>query len=485
MSTAASPPESPGVAELVARERRVPARSVSAVIELLGGGATIPFIARYRKESTGGLDEVALREIAERSRYLTELAERRVTVQEAIAERGKLTPELARAIADCKTKTELEELYAPFKSKRRTRGEIAKELGLEPLADLIWNRRGSGDVRAAARPFVEKNPEIADAMAAIDGAVDICSERVAEDPRARRIVLEALRRGVVRVKKSSKHKSTKTKFDDYADYAEPLAKVASHRYLAICRGEREGILKPAFELDQDGVLNELERTFGIRGADAWTELLRRAIADAFSRLLLGSARSSVRSELADRAERDAIGIFAKNLEKLLLAPPFGANWVLGIDPGQRTGCKWAVVDTTLALVENGVFNLVQGAEAERAAEQALAKVLQRHPISARGGRQRHAWPGDRKLRALGAEEERKRAGFCASSSAKPARASTRRATSHAKELPDLDLTVRGAVSIARRLHGPAGRAGQGRPEEHRRRSVPARRRRESARRKAR
>ena len=313
-STSAAPRENPGVAELVARERRVSPGSVSAVIALLEGGATIPFIARYRKDSTGGLDEVVLREIAERSRYLAELAERRLAVREAIAERGKLTPELARAIADAKTKTELEELYAPFKSKRRTRGEIARELGLEPLADLIWTRRGSGDVRVAARAFVEKNPELESLEAAIDGAVDICGERVAEDPRARRIVLEALRRGVVRVKKSSKHKALKTKFDDYADYAEPIPKVASHRYLAICRGEREGILKPSFELDQERVLEELEQTFAVRGTDAWTELLRRAIGDAFSRLLLGSARSSVRSELLDRAERDAVGIFAQNLE---------------------------------------------------------------------------------------------------------------------------------------------------------------------------
>jgi uncharacterized protein len=444
---------SAGIAELVARERRVSAGAVSAVIALLEGGATIPFIARYRKDSTGGLDEVALREIAERSRYLTELADRRLAVRDAIAERGKLTPELERAIADTKTKTELEELYAPFKTKRRTRGEIARELGLEPLADLIWTRRGSGDVRVAARAFVEKNPKLESAEAAIDGAVDICCDWVAEDPRARRIVLETLRRGVVRVKKSSKHKALKTKFDDYADYAEPIPKIASHRYLAICRGEREGILKPAFELDQERVLHELERTFAVRGSDAWTELLRRAIGDAFSRMLLGSARSSVRSELLDRAERDAVGIFAKNLEKLLLAPPFGANWVLGIDPGQRTGCKWAVVDAALALVENGVFNLVQGAEAERAAEQTLANVLKRHPLAAVAvGNGTHGRETESFVRSVLKKSGKDRV-LCVLVS--EAGASVYSASDVARqELPDHDVTVRGAVSIARRLIDP-------------------------------
>jgi len=453
MSSAPLPSEGLAVADLVARERRLSARSVSAVMELLGGGATIPFIARYRKESTGGLDEVALREIAERSRYLAELAERRLAVRDAIAERGKLTPELERAIAECKTKTELEELYAPFKSKRRTRGEIARELGLEPLADLIWNRRGSGDVRALARTFVEKNPQIADPEAAIDGAVDIVSERVAEDPRARRSVLEALRRGVVRAKKASKHKAAKTKFDDYADHAEPISRVASHRYLAICRGEREGILKVTFELDQDQVLNELERLFGVRGSDAWTELLRRAIGDAFSRLLLASARSRVRSELTDRAERDAIGIFAKNLEKLLMAPPYGANWVLGIDPGQRTGCKWAVVDATLALVDHGVFNLVQGAAAERAAEQALVQVLERHPIAAVAvGNGTHGRETEDFVRAVLKNAKKDRV-LCVLVS--EAGASVYSASEVARqELPDHDVTVRGAVSIARRLIDP-------------------------------
>jgi uncharacterized protein len=441
------------VIELVSRERGIPARSVAATLDLLDGGATVPFIARYRKEATGGLDEVVLREIAERSRYLRELEERKRFVASAISEAGLLTAELERAIESCATKNELEELYAPFKSKRRTRAQIASELGLDPLADAIWKRAGAGNPETLARQLLSANPAIGSVEAAIDGAIDICAERLARDPRARRVVADELRRGTLRVKKGTKHKQQKTKFDDYDGHVEPVARIASHRYLAMARGEREGVLKLTFELDETRVTNALDQLVGLRGNDAWAKLLGRAVEESLARLLIPAGRSLVRSELADRAELDAVKVFAKNLEQLLLAPPFGARAVLGIDPGQRTGCKWVVVDATGALLEHGVFNLVQGKNAEDAAERALCGVLSRHRLAAVAiGNGTHGRETESFVRAVLKKQNRTDV-LCVS--VNEAGASVYSASELAREeLPDHDVTVRGAVSIARRLQDP-------------------------------
>lgn len=443
----------PALIESIAREQRVSPRSVSAVLELFDGGATIPFVARYRKEATGGLDEVQLREIGERAKYLHDFNERRRVVLEAIASQGKLGAELQQAILACTTKTELEELYAPFKSKKKTRGQMARDLGLEPLADLIWTRRGSGKPESAAAPFVTQNPEIGSIEAALAGAVDICAERIAEKPNVRRLVSDELRRGTLRVKKATKFRKQKTKFDNYESFAEPISRIAPHRYLAICRGENEGVLKPSFELDDARATNELERVLGIRGNDPWTQLLHRTLDEALSRLLVPSARSALRSELSDVAERDAVKVFAKNLESLLLAAPFGARWVLGIDPGQRTGCKCVVLDATGSLIEHAVINLVQGANAERAAEQTLTALLDRHPIAAVAiGNGTHGRETESFLRSLLGKRGNSEI-ICVS--VNEAGASVYSASDVARqELPDHDVTVRGAVSIGRRLQDP-------------------------------
>jgi protein Tex len=443
----------PALIESIAREERVSPRSVAAALELFDGGATIPFVARYRKEATGGLDEVKLRAIGERAKYLTDFNERRRVVLEAIDGQGKLTAELRDAILGCTTKTELEELYAPFKSKKKTRGQMARDLGLEPLAELIWTRRGSGRPESAAAPFVAQNPAIASVDAALAGAVDICAERIAEKPNVRRLVSEELRRGTLRVKKAKKLEKQKTKFDNYESFAEPISRLAPHRYLAICRGENEGVLKTSFELDDARVVNELERALGIRGNDPWTDLLSRALDESLARLLVPSARSALRSELSDVAERDAVKVFAKNLESLLLAPPFGARWVLGIDPGQRTGCKCVVLDATGTLIEHTVINLVQGASAEKAAHQTLSVLLDRHPIAAIAiGNGTHGRETESFVRAL--LKERGNSGIICVS-VNEAGASVYSASDVARqELPDHDVTVRGAVSIGRRLQDP-------------------------------
>ncbi len=443
----------PALVDAIARERHIPPRSVAAALELFDGGATVPFVARYRKEATGGLDEVQLRAVLERAKYLSDLSDRRRVVIESIGSQGKLTPELERAIAGCVTKAELEELYAPFKSKRRTRGQIARELGLEPLADSIWQGSAAGTPEAAARSFLEKKPEIGSIEAALSGAVDICAERIAEKPSARRLVSDELRKGTLHVKKAPKFRKQTTKFDNYESFAERIDKLASHRYLAICRGESEGVLKLSFELDEARVIDGLTRMLGVRGQGPWIALLHRAVDEALSRLLIPSSRSAVRAELSDAAERDAVQVFAKNLEKLLLAAPFGARWVLGIDPGQRTGCKCVVLDATGSLIEHTVINLVQGQNAERAAEQTLSALLDRHPIAAVAvGNGTHGRETESFVRAL-LKQRGKSAILCVS--VNESGASVYSASDVAREeLPDHDVTVRGAVSIGRRLQDP-------------------------------
>ncbi len=430
-------------------------RSVAAATELLGGGATVPFIARYRKEATGGLDEVALRAIAEQRQYLQELDERRRTVLAELRKQGQLSPELEARVARASSKTELEDLYLPFKPKRRTRATIARERGLEPLADRIWSQATSGDPKVDAARFVSGERGVPDVASALAGARDIVAERVAEDAELRRRFREAyLRSGTIRVGKRKEHAQAKTKYDDYVAHEEPLSRIPSHRYLAIRRGEAEGVLGASLELDW----TPLERTvLGRTPHDArspWAGELREAAFDGVRRLLLPSVQTDVRVELKGRADRQAIEVFAANLRELLLAAPFGTKTVLGIDPGQRTGCKCAVVDETGRLLEHTTLHLVQGDAALERARATLQGLVERHAVRAVAvgngthGRETEAFvrevlrstsPGEPAFSMLVSES-----GASIYSASDLAR----------EEFPDLDLTVRGAISIARRLQDP-------------------------------
>lgn len=461
MSNARARKEQVGVdvAERVARERGGNVQGVKGALELLSEGATVPFIARYRKEATHGLDEVALREIAERAKYLTELAERLAAIKHSIAEQGKLSPTLEKQLEACETKTELEDLYAPFKPKRRTRGEVAKERGLEPLAEQLWasalgKLAPAGTPESVAARFVDPKREVADVAAALQGAQDICAERIADRPKARALVRSAVERGDVSVKKSSKHKQARTKFDDYDGFAEPASRIPSHRLLAILRGESEGVLKSTLTYDEDRTREALERELGLRGNSPWSKLLGAALEDAMSRLLAAGARSDVRALLKERAEREAIEVFARNLEKLLLAAPFGEHWVLAIDPGQRTGCKCVVLDPTGKLIRTAVINLVNGPRALEHASRTLQELWQAHPIAAIAvgngthGRETEDFVrGELKARTGRAEIpviSVNESGASVYSASEVAR----------EELPDQDVTIRGAVSIGRRLQDP-------------------------------
>ncbi len=440
----------------VAKELNLPASSVRAVVGMLVEGATVPFIARYRKEATGGLDEVAIRNIDERRTYLAELEARRSSVLAEIKSQGKLSPALEAKLRGVLTKAELEDLYLPYKPKRRTRAVIAKERGLEPLAELLWAQLDGAEPELSAAAFVNAEKEVPDVAAALAGARDIVAERVAEDAEVRRHARESyFREGQIEVQKTAEHLEKVTKFDAYASFAEPLAQIPSHRYLAIRRGETEGVLRAALSIDKEALC---ERTLSgrVRAASPWAPQMRLAVKDAVSRLLVHSVEVDVRVELKLSADRAAIDVFANNLRELLLSAPLGTRYVLGIDPGQRTGCKCSVVDETGKLLEHDTIYLVQGDNAVERSKKTLLGLLARHPIVAIAvGNGTHGRETESFARELLKEAGLVKDGLPFVVSVSEAGASIYSASDVAREeFPELDLTIRGAISIARRLQDP-------------------------------
>jgi uncharacterized protein len=441
-------------ADLVAAELRLPPKAVGAVIALLAEGATVPFIARYRKEATSGLDEVQIRSIEERHTYVVELEARRASILSEIESQGKLTAELERRLRACQTKAELEDLYAPFKPKRRTRAAIARERGLEPLAETMWAQPQSGNVRAEAARFVDASKGVPDVEGALAGARDICAERIAEQADVRKMVREALAtRGTLRVKKTKAFRDKNTKFDGYDAFEEPVAKIPSHRYLAIRRGEAEEVLDASFHVEAEPLLLAVRRLVRVNERSPWGAELVQALEDSYKRLLRPSAEAELSVDLKVRADRAAIDVFAPNLKELLLAAPYGARPVLGIDPGQRTGCKCAVVDGTGKLLEHAVLYLVQGKEALEQARTRCLALCKKHDVSAVAvGNGTHGRETEQFVREVLAHAG---LGEVPCVSVSESGASIYSASDIAREeFPDLDLTVRGAVSIARRLQDP-------------------------------
>lgn len=440
----------------VCRELGLPASGVRAVVALLTEGATVPFIARYRKEATGGLDEVAIRNIDERRTYLLELEARRNSVIAEVRGQGKLSAALEAKLRGAVTKAELEDLYLPYKPKRRTRAVIAKERGLEPLAELLWAQADGPTPESLAAGFVDAEKEVPDLASALSGARDIVAERVAEDAELRRHTRETyFKEGQIEVHKTAEHRELVTKFDAYANFAEPIGQIPSHRYLAIRRGETEGVLRASLGIDKPALTERVVRQ-RVRANSPWAGQMELAVKDAVSRLLVSSVEVDVRVELKLSADRAAIEVFAKNLRELLLAAPLGSRYVLGIDPGQRTGCKCVVVDETGKLLEHETVYLVQGEASVERAHQTLKGMLARHPIVAIAvgngthGRETEAFARD-VVREL--SDSQAPAPFVVSVS--EAGASIYSASDVAREeFPDLDLTIRGAVSIARRLQDP-------------------------------
>jgi protein Tex len=434
----------------IARELGIREPQVRAVLELIGQGNTIPFIARYRKEATGELDEVQVRDIRDRHEYLTELDERRAAILKSIDEQGSLTPELRAAIERADTKAQLEDLYRPFKPKRRTRATIAAERGLTPLADLMGaGATADAELRLAAAAYVDPERGVDDVEGALAGARDIVAERIADDPSTRGWIREVTWRGGVLESRAATGKAGETsKFQDYYDFSQPVRDLPGHRVLAIRRGETEEFLSVRVVAPEDEILAGLANRF-VRASPA-KEQMGLVVADAYRRLIAPSVEVEIRLELKTRADEEAIGIFGMNLEGLLLAPPAGQRITLGVDPGFRTGCKIAVVGRTGALLETSHVYLHQ----EDRARQELRRLVEKHRVELVGvGNGTASRETDRlareALRDLPADRRPtvvmvNEAGASVYSASDTAR----------DEFPELDLTLRSAVSIARRLQDP-------------------------------
>ncbi|MDC8803615.1 Tex family protein [Halomonas pacifica] len=448
----------------LAEELAVRPQQVAATVELLDGGATVPFIARYRKEVTGALDDTQLRELDERLRYLRELEERREAVLAAIDEQGKLSDDLAGLIRAADTKQRLEDLYLPYRKKRRTKAQIAREAGLEPLADALLANPGLDPQVEAAhylRPAEGETPAIEDAKAALDGAKQILMERFAEDAELVGRLRERLwHEGLLSARVLEGKEQEGAKFSDYFEHDEPLAKVPSHRALAMFRGRNEGVLSLALKLpgEDEAPLHPAQvaiaRHFEIRdegrAADKW---LAEVVRWTWRVKLYTHLETELMGRLRESAELAAIEVFAANLKDLLLAAPAGPKSTLAIDPGLRTGCKVAVVDATGQFLEQATIFPHAPRNAWDASLAELARLVEKHDVeliavgNGTASRETDRLAGELVKRLSG----RRLAKVMVSE----AGASVYSASEYAaRELPDLDVTIRGAVSIARRLQDP-------------------------------
>ena len=427
---------------------------VRATIELLEAGNTIPFIARYRKEATRALDEIALRAVAEAIDKARELAARKTTILKTIDEQGQLTDELRRQIEDCDDKKTLEDLYLPFKPKRRTRATIARERGLQPLADLLLKQERLGKSRSEAlRPFVSPDKEVPDEAAALQGACDIVAEQWSEDAPTRGwLAKHAAQSGqVVSLVKRGK-KEEAAKFEMYFDHREPCKRIPSHRFLAMKRGEAEGLLRVGVALDDDYVGRRLKQDLVRNPQFEFHKELLATVDDCYQRLLMPATESAVLQELKEKADEEAIGVFAKNLRELLLAPPAGPKVTIGIDPGFRTGCKVAVIDETGKYLANtAIFPTPPRSDTQKAAA-TLKDLIVRHGAKLIAiGNGTASRETDMFVTKLLREEKLDVTKVVVSESGASIYSASETA---AKEHPDLDVTVRGALSIARRLQDP-------------------------------
>jgi uncharacterized protein len=440
--------------ERIATELSLKPEQVQRTVALLLDDATVPFIARYRKEATGNLDEEQIRRVAERHKYYQELEQRRATILTTLTEQGKLSDELREQILACFNKVELEDLYLPYRPKRQTKASVAIERGLEPLARFLWEQQpGDQSIPELAARFVDPEKGVANVEEALAGAGHIIAEWIAERADVRQVLRSLMfAEGKVRSTVAQGKQDHKTKFQDYYDFQEPVATIPSHRMLAILRGVREEVLSMGIEIDtakalalvQSRVIQERETPF--------VSYLLAYCDDAYHRLLFPSLQTEVRRALKERADAEATTVFQGNLRSLLMAPPLGTYGVLGVDPGLRTGCKLAVVDETGKFLEHATIYPLTQRQDIAGAEQVLQDLVSRYTIKAvaiGNG------TGSRETEAFVRQFLKKQPQDVICIVVNEAGASVYSASKLARqEFPELDVTIRGAISIARRLQDP-------------------------------
>ncbi len=435
---------------MIAAAMKLPVHRIDNTLKLLEGGATIPFISRYRKEATGGLDEVQIDEIKNRHDKLCEVAKRKETILSTIEEQGKLTDELRQRIENSWDSTEIEDIYLPFKPKRKTRAEAARQKGLEPLATIIMMQR-ERNLKDRAQQFVKG--EVKDVEDALKGARDIIAEQINEDESARNLIRGRFARQAVisaKVVKGKEKEESALKYRDYFDHSEALKRCSSHRLLALRRGEADGILKVSITpADEEECVDSLDRRL-VRGTGECSDQMSAAVSDAYKRLLKPAIETEFAASSKQQADEEAIRVFAQNLRQLLLAPPLGQKRVLGIDPGFRTGCKIVCLDAQGALLHNETIYPHPPKSEKVAAARKLQKLVEQYNIEAiaigNGTASREteqfvtSQRYDHEIKVFVVSED----GASIYSASKTAR----------DEFPDYDVTVRGAVSIGRRLMDP-------------------------------
>lgn len=435
------------IIETLANEFGVKIHQIENTVKLLDDGNTIPFIARYRKEATGSLDDQILRSISDRLDYLRSLEEQKEKVTASITEQGAMTAQLAAAIDSAKTLTELDDIYRPYRPKRKTRASVAKAKGLEPLAKDILKQSDTFDPLSSAAQYL--NDEVATAEEAVSGARDILAEIISDDANVRRQLRYMLRaHGVVTVKAAAEDPGV---YENYADYKEPVSKIANHRILAVNRGEKENILKVSIELDKAIGMSVLTGLY-VNGANASADLVREAAEDSYSRLVYPAVEREIRNDLTARASADAIKVFAANTAQLLMQPPVRGKVTIGLDPGYRTGCKVAVVDETGKVLDTAVIYCAPPHSKTEEAKKTIKDLVKRYGVqmfaigNGTASHETEVFAADviRELDCGITYMVVSEAGASVYSASKLA----------AQEFPQYDVSLRSAVSIARRLQDP-------------------------------
>ncbi|MBQ8175992.1 MAG: RNA-binding transcriptional accessory protein [Oscillospiraceae bacterium] len=437
--------------ETLAKEFKLRQEQIDNTVSLIDDGKTIPFIARYRKELTGSLDDQVLREIFDRLTYLRNLEKRKEEITSAITEQEKMTDEIAAAIEKAMTLVEVEDIYRPFKPKRKTRGSVARERGLEPLAEFILAQDKSADPNSEAEKFVDEEKGVADAAAAIQGAMDIIAEDISDDAELRKKLRAMITKQGMMTSKAADPEE-ETVYNNYYEFSEPVFRIAGHRVLALDRGEREDKLKVNVVIPEMSGENLTAENY-VKNNSACGELVKAAAEDSFKRLIFPSVEREIRADLTAKACEDAIKVFASNLRQLLMQPPVKGNVALGLDPGYRTGCKLAVVDDTGKVLETGVAYITTGEQRKIEQGKALVKkLIEKHGVSiiaignGTASRESEAFVAElikeipQKVSYMVVSE----AGASVYSASKLA----------AAEFPEYDVSLRSAVSIARRLQDP-------------------------------